>query len=302
VKRLRIATRGSDLALWQANFVASLLDVPCHLEIVSTQGDKDKSSALSTIGGQGVFVKEVQVAVLEGRADFAVHSAKDLPTASLDGLVIGAFPKRGDVRDVLVGLPLDKLPSGSLIATGSRRRQLQLAAMRHDLSYVPLRGNMAKRISMAKEYGAIVAAYAALERLNLLDSVAQVFEPDEVLPQVGQGALAIECRSDDIHTRSVLSQIDHLQTRMAVEAERSLLRQLGSGCMLPVAAYGWVDEGTSRVIKLRGLIGSIDGQRVIRVSGEDQDPETVGARLGQQLLELGGNEILKSIERDSNGL
>lgn len=301
MKPLRIATRGSELALWQANFVASLLNIPCQLEIVATQGDRDQSSALATIGGQGVFVKEVQASVLEDRADFAVHSAKDLPTTSLDGLVIGAFPQRGDVRDVLVGLPLDKLPSGSLVATGSRRRQLQLAAMRPDLSFVPLRGNMARRISMAQEYGAVVAAYAALERLNLLDSVVQVFEPDEILPQVGQGALAIECRSDDIHTQSVLSQIDHLQTRMAVEAERSLLRQLGSGCMLPVAAYGWIDEGKSRVIKLRGLIGSMDGQSVIRVSGEDQDPEALGSRLGQQLLDLGGSEILNMLGQDSYG-
>lgn len=295
MKRLRIATRGSELALWQAKFVASRLGCESEIVVVNTEGDRDLSSQLSSIGGQGVFVKEIQAALLDGRADLAVHSAKDLPTLSVGGLTIAAFPKRGDVRDALVGRSLDELVPGSTVATGSLRRKVQLQAMRPDLKFASLRGNMATRISKAREYGAVVVAYAALERLGRLDSVSQVFEPDKFIPQVGQGSLAVECRIDDINIKKILNRLDHQSTRLAVEAERSLLRELGSGCSLPLGAFATVDEMTGEV-RLHAFIAALDASEMVFVSGSDRDHLSLGSRLGQELLQKGGARILDQLK------
>lgn len=294
MKRIRIATRGSELALWQANFIAEKLGRESELVVLSTRGDRDQASSLSEIGGQGVFVKEIQAALLDGRADLAVHSAKDLPAEGVEGLVIGAFPVRGDPRDALIGKSLDRLKPGDLVATGSIRRQVQLKAIRPDLGFVPLRGNMTTRFSMADRYGAVMVAYAALERLGRLNLAAQVFEPAEIIPQVGQGALAVECRAGDDDLRDLLRGLDDLPTRLAVESERSLLRQLGSGCALPVGAYG-VAEPSNGQIYLTALIGSMDGATRIRVRGSGSNPIDLGSRLGHELLAKGGARLLEQM-------
>ena len=296
---IRIATRGSELALWQARFVASKLGRKTELVIVSTRGDRDQGSSLDQLGGQGVFVKEVQAALLDGRADLAVHSAKDLPAISPEGLAIGAFPKRGDVRDALVGKALGELRSGEIIATGSLRRRAQLKSMRPDLAFTSLRGNIATRVAMAQRYGAVVVAYAALERLGRLDAVAQVFEPEEMIPQVGQGALAVECRSSDDDLQACLAVIDDPNTRLAVESERSFLERLGSGCSLPVGAYATVDPGVKR-IDLIAFIGSPNASFGIQVEGSGFDPHELGARLGLELLDKGGLKLLDQLDEGGN--
>ena len=200
--RLRIATRGSALARWQAEHVASLLaardpSVAVELVIVETAGDRRQDVPIWQMGGKGVFVKEVQAAVLDGRADAAVHSAKDLPSHQIDGLVLVAVPERGEVRDALVGSTLDALPAGARIGTGSARRRAQLADRRPDLTFGSLRGNIPTRLERASGYDAIVVAAVALERLGRTDAVAELLPTEVVLPQVGQGALAVECRTDD---------------------------------------------------------------------------------------------------------
>lgn len=293
MKTIRIATRGSELALWQANHVAEKIGGQVEIVVVNTQGDKDQSSLLSDIGGQGIFVKEVQAAVLEGRADIAVHSAKDLPTQDVKGLCLASFIQRGDVRDALVGSSLEELKSGATIATGSLRRKVQLMALRPDLNFVPLRGNMASRISAASKYDGVVVAFAALERLDLTHKVAYVFGSDEMIPQVGQGALAIESRANDYDILEILSVLDDSATRKCVEAERSLLRELGSGCSLPVGAYGCMLDD---LISLVGFIGALDGSQIIRVSAQGTDPRQLGSTLGKRLLDQGGADILRELE------
>lgn len=298
---LKIATRGSELAVWQAKSVASKLECDTELVVLSTRGDRDTASSLTRIGGQGVFVKEIQAAVIDGRADIAVHSAKDLPTVPVEALAIGAFPNRGDPRDALVGRSLENLKAGDVVATGSQRRQAQLKEMRPDLEFASLRGNMATRISQAGRYGAVVVAYAALERLGQLHEVAQVFDPDVLIPQAGQGALAVECRFDDEAVRALLATIDHHETRLAVEAERGLLAELGSGCSLPVGAYAFVDTN-SGLITLNGFLGLPDSRASLRVSGSGDDSRELGSRLGKELLKMGGphvlDELVRSVEHE----
>jgi hydroxymethylbilane synthase len=242
VTQLRLATRSSAQARTQAEVVARLIEasVPnCSVELVfvDTTGDQRQDVALHQIGGQGVFVKEVQVAVLEGRADLAVHSAKDLPSTSTDGLVIGAFGSRRDPRDALVGRSLSELADGATVATGSVRRRAQLAGLRPDLQFVELRGNIQTRLSKVPDGGAIVMAAAALEVLGLTDRIAEAFAPEVFVPQVGQGAVAAECRVDDERALAVLRAVDHEPTRREVELERAFLAEIGSGCSLPVGAH-----------------------------------------------------------------
>ncbi len=291
MKPIRIATRGSELALWQAKFIAERLGRESELVVLSTRGDRDQASSLSEIGGQGIFVKEIQAALLDGRADMAVHSAKDLPTQAVDGLVVGAYPRRGDPRDALIGKSLDQLKPGDLVATGSIRRQVQLKAIRPDLDFVALRGNMATRFAMVERVGAVLVAYAALERLGRIDLAVQVFDPTQIIPQVGQGALAVECRSGADDLRSLLTGLDDLATRLAVESERNLLRQLGSGCALPIGAYA-VTRLSDSQIDLIAFVGSMDSMTEIRVSGSGGDPIALGSRLGRELLANGGAVLL----------
>jgi hydroxymethylbilane synthase len=239
---LRIATRSSAQARTQAAGAAAALTaahpgLEVELVFVETTGDRRQDVPLHTIGGQGVFVKEVQRAVLDGRADLAAHSAKDLPSTPADGLVIGAFCERRSAEDALVGAALDDLPSGATVATGSVRRRAQLAAVRPDLRFEELRGNIATRLSKIPDGGAIVMAVAALEILDLADRIAERLPVERFVPAVGQGCVAVECRVDDDETRALLSAIDHPSTRAAIETERVFLATLGSGCSLPVGAH-----------------------------------------------------------------
>jgi len=239
VPRLRLATRGSPQARTQAEAVAAALGDAADVElvIVDTTGDRRQDVPLHVIGGQGVFVKEVQQAVLDGRADGAVHSAKDLPSTSHEALVIGAFTARRDPADALIGRPLASLAPGATIATGSVRRRAQLAAARPDLSFVELRGNIATRLSKVPDGGAIVMAVAALQVLGQTELIAERLDPRRFVPAVGQGCVAVEIRTDDSATAELLAAVDDATTRHAVEVERSFLAELGSGCSLPVGAH-----------------------------------------------------------------
>jgi hydroxymethylbilane synthase len=250
------------------------------------------------IGGRGVFVKEVQAAVLDGRADLAVHSAKDLPSIEPDGLVIGAVPEREDPRDALVGGTLDGLPPGALIATGSVRRRAQLAWLRPDLTFRGLRGNIETRLAKAATVDAVVVAAAALARLGRLDAVDDLLDPALVVPQVAQGALAVECRADDDEVRERLAALDHPQSRRAVAAERAFLAELGGGCDLPVGAYATVDGagGTGSAgageVRLTGLLATTDGRIVLRHTADGDDPEELGRGVATHLLERSGGWAL----------
>ena len=238
---LRLATRGSRQALGQSGAVATSITAATgrrvELVTVETTGDVRLDVPLHEIGGQGVFVKEVQRAVLDGRADLAVHSAKDLPSTPAHGLVIAAFCERRDPRDALVGADLASLAHASVVATGSVRRRAQLQRVRPDLQFVELRGNIDSRLAKIPTGGAIVMAVAALDILGLTDRIAETLGVDDFVPAVGQGCVAVECRADDSATLDVLAAIDHGDTRHAVEVERAFLAELGSGCSLPVGAH-----------------------------------------------------------------
>lgn len=238
----RLATRASLQARTQTEVVGRLLEAAypgstAELVFVDTTGDRRQDVALHQIGGQGVFVKEVQLAVLDGRADLAVHSAKDLPSAPTDGLVIGGYGRRRDPRDALIGRSLAELDEGATVATGSVRRRAQLAELRPDLHFVELRGNIQTRLGKVPDGGAIVMAVAALEVLGLTERIAEAFAPEVMVPQVGQGAVAVECRADDETVLEALRRIDHGPTRRDVGIERAFLAEIGSGCSLPVGAH-----------------------------------------------------------------
>ncbi len=239
---LRIATRGSDQARIQSQAVADQLqtkwpDLIIEFVIISTTGDQRSDVPLHQIGGQGLFVKEVQNAVLIGQADVAVHSAKDLPAATHPELVIAAFMARRDPRDALVGAQLSALANGATIATGSVRRKAQLQLMRPDLNFVELRGNILSRLQKVPDGGAIVVAAAAIEILQQTDRVAQYFAVSDMVPMVGQGCVAVECRQLDNQVRELLATVDHEPSRTTVELERVFLDELGAGCSLPIGAH-----------------------------------------------------------------
>ncbi len=239
---IRLATRSSAQAKKQSEFLAQQLiaadaDLVIELVFVETLGDKKADTPLHEIGGQGIFVKEVQRAVLDGHADIAVHSAKDLPSEQQAGLVIAAFTERRTANDALVGSTLDGLASGATIATGSVRRRAQLARLRPDLQFIDLRGNINTRLDKIPENGAIVMAVAALEVLDLQDRITQMLSLDDAVPMVGQGCVAVEVRALDDATRRLLQIIDHAPTRRAVETERAFLSELGAGCTAPIAAH-----------------------------------------------------------------
>ena len=295
---LRIATRASALARWQAERVGARLVAQGKRDdveyvYVTTTGDADQKSDLHVIGGQGVFTKEVQQAVLDGRADIAVHSAKDLPSDTPAGLTLAAIPERADPRDALVGVPLAELGPGASIGTGSVRRRAQLAALRPDVSFGPLRGNIETRLRKRVElgYDAVVVAYAALERLGLAAEATDVLDPADLLPQVGQGALAVECRADDRVTLARLRTIDDPQIHRGVAAERAFLSELGGGCNLPCGALAAVDGND---IVLDALLASLDGQIVLRTRVAGESPRDVGMTAANDLLEgKGGRRLLE---------
>ncbi len=288
---LRVATRGSELARWQAHRVAALLGDDTELVVVSTVGDQRTDVPIHAVGGTGIFVKEVQQAVLDGRADLAVHSAKDLPASdNPDGLVLAVFPERADPRDVLVGSTLDALPAGARVATGSVRRRAQLAALRPDLTFAELRGNIATRLARAADFDAVVVAAAALDRLGLTDHADEYLEPSVMLPQVGQGALAVECRSDDEDTRARLSAIDDARVHLAVAAERAYLAELGGGCDLPCGALATVDGDD---VSVEALLAAVDGHVVLRATARDRDPVVAGRAAAAELMAHGGRSLLE---------
>ena len=291
---LRIATRGSALARWQAERVGALLREPVEYVLVTTAGDRDQRADLHAIGGTGVFAKEVQQAVLDHRADIAVHSAKDLPSSTPDGLVLAAVPERADPRDALVGATLESLPTGGRVGTGSVRRRAQLAATRPDLVFAPLRGNIETRLRKRVDEGhdAVVVAVAALERLGLMDQVGEVLDPSVVLPQAAQGALGVECRADDAATLDFLAEIDDPGAHRAVRAERAFLAELGGGCSLPCGALALVGAATDEVV-LDALLATLDGSIVLRTRVMGSDAREVGERAARDLLDgKGGRDLL----------
>lgn len=287
--KLRIATRGSAQATTQASVVAAALEqagYATELVLVETQGDRTQASdvPLHSIGGQGVFTKEVQAALLDGRADVAVHSAKDLPTLPHVGLTIGAFTERRHAADALIGATLAGLPFGAKVATGSVRRRAQLRRARPDLTFTELRGNIGKRLEKIPEGGAIVMAVAALEVLGLTEQIGsqhawEILDPAEFVPAVGQGCVAVEHRAHDRDVAEAVARIDHAPTRAAVEVERAFLGELGSGCSLPVGAYA---RGNRLHVFLADEQSSIAVSETIELSG---DPATDRERARQAARE-----------------
>lgn len=297
---LRAATRGSALALWQTEHVGSLLaavsDVRVEPVIVETAGDLRQDLPIWAIGGRGVFVKEVQAAVLDGRAHFAVHSAKDLPSSVTPGLVIAAVPLRADPRDALVGASLEGLPIGGLVATGSVRRRAQLASLRPDLTFTGLRGNVGTRLAKSPAFAAIVMAAAALDRLGHAERAAEVLDCSVMVPQVGQGALAVEAREDDFEVLAVLQAIRHDPSHLAVDAERAYLAEIGGGCDLPVGAHARVSNDGS--VQMGAVLASLDGRIVLRASGDAGagGGDGLGRALARRLLdESGGSWLLEGL-------
>jgi hydroxymethylbilane synthase len=293
----RLATRGSPLALWQASHVASLLreahpGLEVELLTVTTTGDRRSEVPVWEIGGQGVFVGEVQAAVVAGGADAAVHSAKDLPPVPAPGLCLAAVPERGDPRDTLVGRRLADLGPGAPVATGSQRRRAQLAWLRPDLTFHSLRGNIATRLSRVPDGGAVVVAQAALSRLGLAPEPMEIMGIDVMLPQVAQGALAVECRSDDTASRELLAPLEHLASRQAVDAERAFLAAIGGACDLPVA--GHARKTDSGELCLDGLLAASDGSSLVRCGacGRPEDAAALGREVAEMVVAGGGQTLL----------
>ncbi|MDA8263640.1 MAG: hydroxymethylbilane synthase [Actinomycetota bacterium] len=295
---IRIGTRQSELALWQARTIGDSLGVPYELVPVTTHGDRDLTSPLEVIGGQGVFVKEVQSAVLRGEADLAVHSAKDLPSAQVDGLSIVACPRRGDARDSLVGARLDDLPGGAVVATGSARRRALLLRKRPDLEIVHTRGNIRTRLERRQGAAAVMVAFAALQRLGLSDLADQVFEIGDFCPQVAQGAIAVEARTGDEHVLETAAEINDPATAAEVTAERAMLAELGTGCALPVGAHARSLDG---LIEIYAMIASLDGRRLVEATERGRDATSVGSAVGKRLLAEGGAELLAEVQLPADG-
>jgi len=293
---VRIATRSSPLATWQARAVATALEAAgsalgdIELVPVRTAGDLDLSTPISEMSGRGVFVTEVQAAVLDGRADMAVHSAKDMRSEPTPGLTLAGCLTRGDARDALVGMALDEIPRGGVVATGSQRRQCQVAALRADLRFTGLRGNMARRVAAATQpdVDAVIVAAAALERLGESHRIAQRFSPVELVPQVGQGAIAIEHRTDDADTAAAAGVIIDEVTTRCVRAERAFLRTLGGGCDLPTGAHATVDAHGR--LSMIALLATPDRGRIERTTGSDADGESLGAALAHELMARTGTD------------
>lgn len=304
---LRIATRKSALALWQAEFVKAELekfhpDLVVELVPMSTQGDKILDTPLAKIGGKGLFVKELELAMLEDRADIAVHSMKDVPVDFPDGLHLHTICEREDPRDAFVSnnyTCLDDVPQGAVIGTSSLRRQCQIKAARPDLVIKDLRGNVNTRLAKldAGEYDAIILAAAGMIRLEMPERIADYISAEFSLPANGQGAVGIECRSDDKRVQALLAPLEHTETRYRVLAERAMNRHLQGGCQVPIGAYAEV-EGKN--ISVRGLVGSLDGKQILRasISGTVDEAEALGVSLAKDLLSQGADTILQAVYGD----
>ena len=301
---LRIATRQSPLALWQAHYVKQRLEA-CHeglrVELVPmvTRGDVILDTPLAKVGGKGLFVKELELALLEDRADIAVHSMKDVPVDFPEGLGLVTICEREDPRDAFVSNrydSLDALPQGSIVGTSSLRRQCQLAESRPDLVIRSLRGNVGTRLGKLDngEYDAIILAVAGLKRLGLESRIKVALPPEQSLPAVGQGAVGIECRLDDTRTHALLAPLNHDETVIRVQAERAMNTRLEGGCQVPIGSYAELIDGE---LWLRALVGAPDGSQMVRGErrGKPQDAEQLGISLAEELLDNGAREILADV-------
>ncbi|BCS97514.1 porphobilinogen deaminase [Desulfoluna limicola] len=302
--KIVIGTRGSQLALWQANWVKAELErlhegVSCELLIIKTKGDKILDVPLAKVGGKGLFVKEIEEALLDGRIDLAVHSMKDMPAHLPEGLKIGAIPEREDPRDALIsknGLTFDALPKGARVGTSSLRRSAQLLAKRPDLQIETLRGNIDTRLKKVLEgnMDAIILAAAGLKRLGLGEHITECLDTELMLPAVGQGALCIESRENDDRIDAALSPLNHLPTRTTVLAERAFLNTLEGSCQIPVGAFAETDGET---ITIRGLVAEIDGTRILmeKDTADSAKGEALGITVAERLKEAGAAEILSRL-------
>ncbi|MEG7560157.1 hydroxymethylbilane synthase [Vibrio cholerae] len=304
---IRIATRQSPLALWQANYVKDALmaahpGLQVELVTMVTRGDVILDTPLAKVGGKGLFVKELEIAILEGRADLAVHSMKDVPVDFPDGLGLVTICEREDPRDAFVSntyAKIEDLPSGAIVGTCSLRRQCQLKAARPDLVIKELRGNVGTRLNKldAGEYDAIILAAAGLKRLELESRIRSFIEPEQSLPAVGQGAVGIECRVDDQRVRALLAPLNHADTADRVRCERAMNLTLQGGCQVPIGSYALLEGDT---IWLRALVGEPDGSQIVRseIRGPRTQAEQLGITLAEQLLSQGAKEILERLYCD----
>jgi hydroxymethylbilane synthase len=303
-KQIRIGTRASALALWQADWVKSEIEseypgMIVTLTKIKTTGDKILDVPLAKVGGKGLFVKEIEEAMLENEIDIAVHSMKDVPTFFPNGLHLACITKREDARDALLSrnhVSFKDLPRGANVGTSSLRRQAQLMSMRPDFVIHQLRGNVGTRMQKLKEgrFDAIILAAAGVKRLGLEANVTEYLSPEISLPAIGQGALGIECRVDDRELNDLIAFFNHPESRTCVTGERALLRRLEGGCQVPIACYGQIKD---RKLRLIGLVGSVDGKRIIRdsIEGEPEKAEKLGVVLAEKLLSRGADVILREV-------
>ena len=296
---LTIGSRGSQLALWQARWIqVRLKDLgeESRIEIIRTTGDRITDVPLANVGTKGLFTKEIEEALLRGDIDIAVHSMKDLPTEQPFGLSIAAVPEREDPRDAIVGVPLAELREGASVGTSSLRRSAQLRALRPDLVIDSIRGNVDTRLRKLEDlqFDAIVLAAAGLRRLGLEGRIAEVLDPEVMCPAVGQGALAVETRDDGGIACQICHRLDHTETRAAVAAERALLATLGGGCQVPIGAYARIAEGA---LHIDAVVVSPEGDAIVRreSSGPASEAGLIGTALGEELLAMGGREILEDV-------
>jgi hydroxymethylbilane synthase len=302
---IKIGTRGSKLALWQANWVKSVLEkkfppTPVQLVIIKTQGDKILDVPLAKVGGKGLFVKEIEQALFTGQIDIAVHSMKDMPSDIPEGLCIGAIPERENPADVFIscnGARFSELAAGSVIGTSSLRRGAQLRHARPDIVIQSIRGNLDTRLKKleSENFDALVLAAAGVKRLNLENKITEYLDPGFMLPAIGQGALCIETREDDAVVGPLVTSLDHASTRAVVAGERAFLNRLEGGCQVPIAGHGQISENQ---FTLTGLVAEIDGTRVIKgkKTGSLDSPETIGIDLAEELLAGGADKILEKLK------
>lgn len=305
MKPIVVASRRSELALTQTRWVIAQLkqirpDTDFVIKEFVTKGDRILDVTLSKVGGKGLFVKEIEQALLDGEADFAVHSMKDMPAILPEGLTIGAIPRREDARDVLIsknGASIEELPEGAIIGTSSLRRQAQLLHYRPDLQIETLRGNIDTRLRKldSGNYDAIILAAAGLIRMGWSSRVNQYLTEDICLPAVGQGALAIECRADDTEMLELIRQLHHHETALVTMAERAFLHRLEGGCQVPIAAYAEVDGSR---IRLTGLVATPDGSRVVKDFVTGTHPKALGEELAERLIAKGAGEILANVKKE----
>ena len=311
MRTIVVGTRKSELAVTQTLEVIGHLKKICMqknlpydftMKKVVTKGDRILHKTLSKVGGKGLFVKEIEQALLNHEIDIAVHSMKDVPAELPAGLVIGAVSKREDARDCLIsaaGLPLSELPPGASIGTSSLRRSSQILALRPDVQIAFIRGNINTRLGKldAREFDAIVLAAAGLHRMGWKERITEYLSPEICLPAVGQGALGVECREDDGQMRELLELFNDQQTELAVTAERSFLGRLNGGCQVPIGAYAEVTEAAGQVIRLTGMVGSANGTTIIKHTLEGSDPQQIGTELAEVLLKQGAERILSGVRR-----